>query len=359
VRALIHPLDGLSDAQIGAWRALAANAVEPNPFFEPEFLLPAARRLAGETGLLTVDDGDGWAACMPVVRVRFAGMSPVIGTWRHQYCFLGTPLVDRSQVESATAALVRYPLHEGRALVFMAEALSEGPVLTALRGALDEQRVAVVFERHHERAALHRRDDGVYTANMRSHHRRELQRLWRRLEGDLGEELEVQEGGSAEQFLELEAAGWKGQSATALAANPEHATFFRELCGTFASEGRLQMLTLKAGERVIAMKCNLAAGDALFCFKIAYDETLSRYSPGVQLERMNVNTFHESRDERFMDSCAAPDNKMINRLWPDRRSISHLVLSRRGPRSAVSRQGLRAADAVRTARKRRTESTRS
>lgn len=358
LRTRIHHFDSLSDRQVGAWRSLAEVAVEANPFFEPEFVLTAASHLPSRgIGLMTVEDGDEWRACMPVARMRVAGLSPGLGTWRHQYCFLGTPLVDRHRLDQAVSALARQPLHEGGALLFTAEAISDGPVLSALRESLSEQRLAIVFEIGHERAALQRRKDGVYSDGMRAHRRRELQRLWRRLEEDLGEQLEVEEDVGDrpvwENFLELEAAGWKGRNATALAADPSHAEFFRELCAGFAAAGRLQMLTLKAGERVIAMKCNIAAGDTLFCFKIAYDESLSRYSPGVQLERMNVDLFHERRDEEFMDSCADPDNKMINRLWPDRRSISHFVLARSGPRSLVTRQGLRAANAVRTARKKR------
>jgi hypothetical protein len=116
---------------------------------------------------------------------------------------------------------------------------------------------------------------------------------------------------------------------------------------------------MRVGQRVVAMKCNIAAGDTLFCFKIGHDEELRRYSPGVQLERANVGIFHEHREEHLMDSCAAPDNVMINRLWPDRRTITSLVVSRRGARNVVSRHGIRAAHAVRSRRDRRTSSTSS
>ena len=108
----------------------------------------------------------------------------------------------------------------------------------------------------------------------------------------------------------------------------------------------------------MAVKCNLAAGNELFCFKIGHDAELRRYSPGVQLERGNVEVFHDQREERLMDSCADPANDMINRLWPDRRSIKSLVLTRRGARSVVSRHGLRAVHALRT-RERRNSSARS
>jgi CelD/BcsL family acetyltransferase involved in cellulose biosynthesis len=294
--------------------------------------------------------------------MRVGGLSPGLGTWRHKYCYLGTPLVDRDRLEPGIASLLRHPLGKGSAPLFMAEAMSDGPVLKALHHCLAEERLAIVFEADHERALLHRRSDGLYSEGKRAHRRRELQRLWRRLEEELGDKLEVLEDIGERpvwrDFLELESSGWKGRKATALAADPSHAAFFRELCAGFAKAGRLQMLTLRAGKRIVAMKCNISAGDTLFCFKIGYDESLSRYSPGVQLERANVDVFHERRSEEFMDSCAGPDNKMINRLWPDRRSITTLVLSRRGLR-VVARQALRVADAVRSARKRRTASSSS
>jgi CelD/BcsL family acetyltransferase involved in cellulose biosynthesis len=364
VRARIHPIDALTDDQIAAWRALAANAVEPNPFFEPDCVLPAARHLpARDVALLVVEGPAGWAACMPVAPVRLVGVSAALGTWRHPYCFLGTPLIDRGSLALGVAELVRHPLRDKRLPLFVLQSMTDGPVLSALRPSLGEQRLAIPFESSHERATLQRRGDGEYPSGMRAHHRRELKRLWRRLEETLDGPIEVEEGrGEApelDEFLRLEASGWKGESATALAADPAHAAFFHELCASFAAQGRLQMLTMKVGERVVAMKCNIAAGDTLFCFKIGHDDELRRYSPGVQLERANVGIFHDRRGEQLMDSCAAPDNVMINRLWPDRRSITSLVLSRRGARSVVSRQGIRAANAVRSRRDRRTSSTRS
>src|SRR4051794_27242337 len=364
VRARLHPLNTLTDGQMAAWRSLAANAAEPNPFFEPEFVLPAARHLCTrDASILVVEGPAGWAACMPVAPVRLVGVAAALGTWRPPYCFLGTPLVHRDSLALGVAELVRHPLRDKRLPLFVLQSMTEGPVISALRSSLTDQGLALPFESSHERAALLRREDGEYSDGMRSHHRREFKRLWRRLEETLGAPIEVEEGRGGpsvvEEFLLLEASGWKGQAETALAADPSHAEFFRELCAGFAAQGRLRMLTMRVGERVVAMKCNIAAGDTLFCFKIGHDEELRRYSRGVQLERANVGIFHEHREERLMDSCAAPDNVMINRLWPDRRDITSLVISRRGARNVVSRQGIRAAHAVRSRRDRRTSSTSS
>jgi len=158
---------------------------------------------------------------------------------------------------------------------------------------------------------------------------------------------------ASERFLALERAGWKGRAGTAFASSPRHAEFFRTVCERFADAGRLELLAFEAGDRTLAMKCNLLAGEAVFCFKIAFDEEFARFSPGLQLELDNVERFHEG-SAAWMDSCAAPDHPMINRLWPDRRRIQTVLLPSPGAVGRVSRCGARMARAWRTRERRPT-----
>src|SRR6185503_3504833 len=77
----------------------------------------------------------------------------------------------------------------------------------------------------------------------------------------------------------------------------------------------------------IAMKCNFLAGAGSFAFKIAFDETCARYSPGVLLELENIRRLHSRRELRWMDSCADSGHPMIEGLWRDRRTVETLVVS--------------------------------
>jgi hypothetical protein len=227
-----------------------------------------------------------------------------------------------------------------------------GPVGEALAEIAAARSRAPVVLTAFERAGLDRRPEHSYfESTKRAHHRRELKRLGRRLSDELGAPAEVRDrsddAAAVDEFLALEASGWKGTGGTAFASIPGHGDLFRELCDGFRDSGRLQLLSLAAGDRTVAMKCNLIAGDGVFCFKIAHDESLARFSPGVQLEQGMVDVFHERMPQSWMDSCADPDNEMINRLWPDRRSFVTYAIPKAGVVGWASKRGVEAALRVR------------
>jgi CelD/BcsL family acetyltransferase involved in cellulose biosynthesis len=356
VRAHLRPLDELTERDLTAWRELAAGAVEPNPFFEADFVLAAWKHLGRNgVGLLVAEDADGWGACLPVHRPGRWRRLPIaaLAVWRHPYCFLGTPLVAADRTEAALTALLDGGLRERRVNVLTLDWLGDGgPVAAALERVFREQSIPTVRYERFERASLRRRPEPTYLDDtLRGHRRRELQRMRRALARDLGEPVTTtdrpEDPEALEDFLRLEASGWKGEQGTALASREDHARFFRAVCAAFARDGRLQLLELTAAGRPVALKCNLLATGTVFCFKIAYDAQYARYSPGLQLERETVDLFHERTNLNSMDSCATPNNQMINRLWPDRRPITTFVVAGRGPRGWATRQATSASAALR------------
>jgi CelD/BcsL family acetyltransferase involved in cellulose biosynthesis len=333
-------LEGLRPRDLEAWRELAARAAEPNPFFEPEFVLPAARHLgASDVRLVVVEGSEGeWLACMPVVpRLRLKGAHiPVWSVWRHLHAALGTPLVARSDLHLATDRLVHQALrlsHLG--VVAFPWVGDDGPVVAGLLAALEARGRRPAVHRAFERAVMTRPtlDDGVEALLSRSH-RRDLGRLGRRLAERLDAPLEVRDdadrGAAVDEFLAVEAAGWKGKEGTALACVDGHGEFFRELCDGFRAVGRLQVLTLGSAERTVSYKFNLLAGDAVFCFKIAFDESFERFRPGLQLELRMLEVFRDRMAQAWMDSCAASDSQLFEHLWPERRAIGSYVVSATG-----------------------------
>jgi CelD/BcsL family acetyltransferase involved in cellulose biosynthesis len=334
------PISDLTAGHIGAWQELAAEALSPNPFAEPELVLPAARAWAvDDVQLLVVRDGSDWRAALPVRRVRSWRGVPgdVLAAWRHSYCFLCTPLVRAPGHEEALATLVH-------GAVRMSPAFSldwidaDGPLARPLVTALASEARIVVLERF-ERAAMDRRGQDDYLERaLSARHRGKYRRRLRQLEAEVGPVTmrdDSDDPAAVTRFLELECSGWKGETHTAMACHPAHAAFFSEMSRGFSRAGRFRMQSLVTEDRTLAMHNQLIAGDTGFGFKMAFAEDLSRYSPGVQLQLAEIGAFH-ARGLQRLDSCTVPENETMNRLWPDRRALVSVVATRRGPAGAAA-----------------------
>src|SRR3954453_18344286 len=130
----------LSAQDVGRWAELARSAATPNPFYEPDFVLPALSHL-GETELellVAVDDSGDWVGLMPVERRRRWGrlVGAALTGWEHPHCFLESPLLACDSEDSAAEAM----LQEARravGLIAFERLPAEGPVASALASACD------------------------------------------------------------------------------------------------------------------------------------------------------------------------------------------------------------------------------
>src|SRR5258707_4077505 len=104
-------------ALVPDWEALAAEAIEPNPFFEHWMLLPALEAYEEGAGAqdfrcIAIWDEGRLGALVPMrLERRFHGL-PVrtLRSWRHRNMLLGTPLVSarggmKNAVRGMTALL--------------------------------------------------------------------------------------------------------------------------------------------------------------------------------------------------------------------------------------------------------------
>src|SRR5829696_9201340 len=105
-------------------------------------------------------------------------------------------------------------------------------------------------------------------------------------------------------------------------AGPGTTRFFREMSQSFSEQGRLMLLSLQSGTRVLAQSTALLAGPGLFGFKKAYDEAYARWSPGTLLDLDVLSWFHDTPPLGWLDTCSATDVP----LFSDRRAIRTLLL---------------------------------
>ena len=345
---------------IPAWEELAANALEPNIFYEHWMLLPALEaygrgkdicfvlvlvhdphatdqsRLPG-----AVEPPARLGALFPLEwRTRFRGLPfRHLALWQHLHCFLCTPLLDRQHARACLAAFLDWLSGSSRKTRVMewVDVAADGPFFDLLTGLLHETGRPLFYSERQERALLRPRagGDAYLEESLPGKSRKEFRRLERRL-AETGPVDYVEFGASdtlqpwIDEMLAMEVTGWKGRHGTALGSTEAGRRFFTRVVTAAASSGRLMMLGLRAEGRFVAMKVNLLAGDGSFAFKIAFDERYRRYSPGTLLEIENIRRFHALTGVRWMDSCADSEHFMANRLWLDRRKLVTLVTAAGG-----------------------------
>src|SRR5690606_37031550 len=121
-------------------------------------------------------------------------------------------------------------------------------------------------------------------------------------------------------FLDLEARGWKGRAGSALASHSGTQAWFRAILAGAAEAGRLDMRALDVDERPLAMLINFLVPPGGFSFKSAFDEDYARFSPGVLLQKANLDLLDDPAIA-WVDSCAAPGHPMIDSVWRERRAL--------------------------------------
>src|SRR4051812_1939823 len=92
-----------------AWEALAAEALEPNPFYEPWMLLPALEAYgAGEGFRCVAVWDDGVLGALFPLRLERRWRLPVgaARSWGHRNMLNGTPLVRAKSAARCLAALL-------------------------------------------------------------------------------------------------------------------------------------------------------------------------------------------------------------------------------------------------------------
>ncbi len=330
-----------------AWDDLAHAALEPNVFYESWMLLPALRAFGQGAALrfvliYAVDPRQSQghralAGFFPLVERRAYKGVPVraAALWQYPYAYSCAPLLRPEGAARCLAFFLDHLSRSGTPLLELPLVPGEGAFQQTLVDTLNERAALSHVAETHTRALLDRHADAeaYLTAALPARRRKGLNRLLRRL-GECGTTLEFRtlEPGDALQpwlddFLELEASGWKGHQGTAMACQDSHRVFFQEMATGAFERGQLLMLGLYLDGRPVALKCVLRSGVGSFGFKIAFDEEFAHYSPGLQLEIATIRRFHEFNGPQWMDACAAQDATLFNRLYLRRRVMQTVLLS--------------------------------
>jgi len=133
-----------------------------------------------------------------------------------------------------------------------------------------------------------------------------------------------------EEFMQMEAAGWKGQQGTALLCDPGHAAFMRKAIVGMAERGCAQIHAMYLDRRPVSMQVIVRAGAVAFTWKTSYDEEFQDYSPGMLLLEDYTTALLADRTIAYVDSCAHDDSGYMS-VWTERQSVADLWIDvRRG-----------------------------
>ena len=333
-------------ARAPEWERLAAEAVEPNVFYEPWMFLPAWRLFPRpeSAGVLFVFERAGSSRTLrgvfPFVGDRHHRLLPLPrwSLFRYYYCSLCTPLVSRENTVRVIEEALRWALEQsspGYAAFSFINA--DGTFRSALAAASSSIDGLYCPERRIDRALLVRNASAeeYLSAALSGKKRKDLRRLERRL-SEIGKLTFVRldhgraPSDSIDEFLRLELSGWKGRSGTAFAATTGGSEFFHTILAEAGARDRLRLSALRLDGRLVAGFCVLTAGDGAYAFRISFDESYAKFSPGTLLAIKDLEHLHREPGITWMDSCAAPQHSLADALWRERRSIVDARFARGG-----------------------------
>ena len=327
-------------SRMDAWDFLANNALSRIVPFESNVLLPALKHLATESvRVLVVEDVAAESHCNLVGLVPIEPKSiyrlpfKAAEIWKHDQCFDATPLLHKQFAVEAWKLICEKIKATGFSLLSL-DTVSAEPKFERVFRAVEKQNRIVRFQRdQYQRVAFipSKTATDFVQKHCSKNVRKSTKRQLRRLE-ELGKVTWEQSDSSSDfeqltdEFLKLEASGWKGKEGTALASTPATKAFYEEMIRESAKAGKAKFLSLKLDGCPIAMLSDLHSEDFSYCYKTAYNEEFSSFSPGLQAEFKNIEYLHRDGIE-LGDSCTSTSTSSVNRIWGDKLAFQNLVLS--------------------------------
>ncbi|NQT93266.1 MAG: GNAT family N-acetyltransferase [Lentisphaerae bacterium] len=177
-------------------------------------------------------------------------------------------------------------------------------------------------------------------ARFSAKYRRELRRRARMLDRDGKVEYvkadsvpQLEE--SFDEFLRLEAAGWKGRKNTAVENKAGNVgEFYREFIRRFAAMGRCEIVSLRVDGKTIAVQLVATTGGTCYLMKIAHDEEYRRYSPGHQVVHRVLRDHAGREGMHTVNLCS--DAPWLRDLQPLSRSVYSARIFRERPKALAA-----------------------
>jgi CelD/BcsL family acetyltransferase involved in cellulose biosynthesis len=286
-----HDIQGSPDELREEWDSLADRTQAP-PFLRPGWIEPWHRTFGrGELTVLGVRRDDRVVAVLPLQSGRGALTSPT--DWH-------TPLFRPvAEDRDAAAELAHALLDRTRRRADLWFLSPDAPGLDECVAAADDagfRRIVRTIAR-----APYVPVEGPfegYMGGLDRKFRKEIGRLWRRLE-DRGEARVTYEDGSdgldglLDEGFRLEGSGWKEQSGTAILSDPAVERFYRDVARWAAERRWLRLAFLRLDGHPIAFDMCLEHDGTFYVLKGGFDVDERKLGPGTLLTHHGIERAFE------------------------------------------------------------------
>lgn len=328
------------------WNDLLVRADVPNVLMDPTLVLAAAEvfphtqcrtllawRHATDgkrqlTGIWAFSIGRPHQSAFPL---RVLTMPP----GPHRY--LATPVIDRSCLDETLEAMLDALAADPHLPKIAAlDAMSiDSPTMEALVRVLAARGTSPCILEQFCRPKLASGLDGksYLEKALSSSSRKKLRQHRRRLgeQGSLTSVIATEPEAirfALEDFMRMEASGWKGEQGTALLCDAGNAAFMRKAIVAMAAVGCASIYALYLDRKPISMQIVVRAGAAAFTWKTAYDEQFRDFSPGMLLLEDYTTAFLADKSIAYVDSCAHDDSGYMS-AWTERQKVADLWIDAR------------------------------
>jgi CelD/BcsL family acetyltransferase involved in cellulose biosynthesis len=257
--------------------------------------------------------------------------------------YLSTPVIDRDCLDVVLDAFLSHIAADARLpkIVALDAMGADTATMAALARVIAARRGGMQVFGRVQRPMLVSGLDGkaYFETAMSASSRKKLRQHRRRLaeKGTLESTVAIEPEAvrrAFEDFLRLEASGWKGRRRTALLSDTADASFARAMIATLADKGEAVIHSLTLDARPASMQVVLRSGRTAFTWKTAYDEALHDFSPGTLLFEDYTARLLGDRAIDSTDSCSFDDSGYMA-AWQERATIAQLWLDARPGGSAM------------------------
>ena len=258
------------------------------------------------------------------------------------YITSSIPQIDKNHSEEAMAAMIQAmgsTQANGHFWLFK-NFMTNGPVGSLLKAHLASQNMPSALSDEYSRPVMTHGEtfeNHMKTQVSRSR-RRGLARNRKRLQelGAVttraftnGDDLDA----AVDDFLRIEAAGWKGDQGSALACNENLATFARAAFGSKNTMPAARADMLYLDDKPIAASLSVLSGKTVFTLKTAYDEIYKSFGPGLLLEQDIVESFLSEDWAEMMDSAVTEQPHVLGGMWNSNATVGTMLLCAKGDNS--------------------------